>query len=312
MSYFVTGDTHGRFETIDHFVRFHGTSLSDVLIILGDAGINLCLNHRDRMLKTMLSEWNITFFCVHGNHEERPFHIETYVEKEWHEGIVYYEPEFPNILFAKDGEIYDFDGQKAIVIGGAYSVDKEYRLLTGLPWFPDEQPSQDIKAYVEKKLDAVNWKVDYVFSHTAPLLYEPKELFLDFIDQKKVDKSTEKWLSEIEKQLTYHTWYFGHYHGNRTLGRSKMLYEEIQELGKDGFVQRVGRPLYKVGDRVLFYMDDEGEEFECYGEIQVVDVMGSFFTPNEVSYDIYGADHRCPDNKVLYKHIVESKVEGTI
>ena len=85
-----------------------------------------------------------------------------------------------------------------------------------------------VTAYVAEKLDTVNWKVDYVFSHTAPLLYEPKELFLDFIDQKKVDKSTEKWLSEIEKQLTYHTWYFGHYHGNRTMGRSKMLYEEIQ------------------------------------------------------------------------------------
>ena len=41
--------------------------------------------------------------------------------KNWHDGVVYYEPEFPNILFAKDGEIYDFDGKKALVIGGAYS-----------------------------------------------------------------------------------------------------------------------------------------------------------------------------------------------
>lgn len=55
-----------------------------------------------------------------------------------HGGEVYYEPEYPNILFAKDGEIYDFDGKKAIAIGGAYSCDKEYRLLTGLPWFQDE------------------------------------------------------------------------------------------------------------------------------------------------------------------------------
>lgn len=61
------------------------------------------------------------------------------------DGIVYCEPEFPNILFAKDGEIYDFDGNKAIAIGGAYSVDKEYRLIVGAHWFCDEHPSDTKK-----------------------------------------------------------------------------------------------------------------------------------------------------------------------
>lgn len=82
----------------------------------------------------------ITFFCVHGNHEERPENISTYEEKRWHEGMVYFEEEYPNILFAMDGEIYDFDGEKAIVIGGAYSVDKYKRLSNGQPWFDSEQP----------------------------------------------------------------------------------------------------------------------------------------------------------------------------
>lgn len=86
---------------------------------------------------------------MHGNHEERPYHIQTYRTQIWRGGEVYYEPEFSNIVFAKDGEIYDFDGKKAIAIGGAYSCDKEYRLLTGLPWFPDEQPNDEVKSRVE-------------------------------------------------------------------------------------------------------------------------------------------------------------------
>ena len=46
---------------------------------------------------------------------------------EWHGGLVYREEEYPNLVFAKDGEIYDIAGKKTIVIGGAYSVDKWYR-----------------------------------------------------------------------------------------------------------------------------------------------------------------------------------------
>lgn len=93
------------------------------------------------------------------------------------------------MLIAKDGEVYDFDGKKAIVIGGAYSRDKEYRILSGLPWFPDEQPDEVIKKQVKSKLAELRWRVDYVFSHTCPLLYRPRQTHLRGIDQ-----STEEWM----------------------------------------------------------------------------------------------------------------------
>lgn len=75
-----------------------------------------------------------------------------YKLQEWNGGKVWVEEAYPNILFAKDGEIYDIAGMKTIVIGGAYSVDKFYRLSKGYNWFEDEQPSDEIKAYVEKQL----------------------------------------------------------------------------------------------------------------------------------------------------------------
>lgn len=66
---------------------------------------------------------------VHWNHEARPYEIPSYREGEWHSGHVYYEEEYPDLLFAKDGEIYDFDGKRGIVIGGAYSVDDTIKEL---------------------------------------------------------------------------------------------------------------------------------------------------------------------------------------
>ena len=301
---YITGDCHGEFKKIERFCCQYKTSFEDVMIILGDAGINFGFDRWDQNKKVLLSKKEITFFCIHGNHEARPQTIGSYKQKTWHGGVVYYEEEYPNILFAKDGEFFDLDGKKAIVIGGAYSIDKEWRLMRGAPWFEDEQPSEEIKEYVEDRLYEANWKVDYVLSHTAPLKYEPRELFLPGIDQSKVDKSTEEWLSEVEEKLDYEKWYFGHYHGNKRLGKSEMLFEGIKELGGDTFLQKVGNPKYRRWQFVSFVIEQENEKRVLTGEICNIDEYGTFGQYEEVSYDIYGEDG------VLYKHIVESCVDG--
>ena len=131
----------------------------------------------------------------------------------------------------KDGEIYDLDGKTAIVIGGAYSVDKDYRLLAGYSWFPDEQPSDEIKKYVEEQLEREAWDVDVVLSHTTPLKYEPVEVFMSGVDQSKVDKSTENWLDKIEDRLSYKKWYCGHYHTEKKIDNLEIMFENFDEFG---------------------------------------------------------------------------------
>ena len=202
--------------------------------MLGDVGLNYFGNEIDYENKKLLAKFPNQFLCIHGNHEQRPCNIPTYQKREWKGGVVYYEPEFPNLLFTKDGEIYDFDEKKAIAIGGAYSVDKDYRLSVGRPWFSDEQPSEQIKQKVETKLAEAGWKISYVLSHTCPLRYEPTDLFQDYLDQYQVDKSTEEWLDTIASRLEYERWYFGHFHGNRQFADATMLFEWIQELGETG------------------------------------------------------------------------------
>ncbi len=225
----LTGDTHGCFDRIIDFCGRMQTTPEDIMIILGDVGFNYFGTSRDRKQKEMVSQLPITLFCIHGNHENRPEHFPSYQLSEWHGGTVWTEPQYPNIIFAKDGEIYDIGGLRTIVIGGAYSVDKPIRLARGYGWWADEQPSDETKARVEAALQAVDWNVDVVLSHTTPLKYEPREVFLPGVNQALVDKSTEEWLDTIEERLTYKRWFCGHYHTNKRVDRLQILFEEYAE-----------------------------------------------------------------------------------
>ena len=181
-------------------------------------------------LKKKVNAYPIRLFCVHGNHEIRPQNIPSYKEAFFCSGRVLYEPEYPDLLFAIDGEVYELDGFRCIVIGGAYSVDKFYRLEKGYGWWPDEQPSAEIKARVEEKLASVGNNVDIVLTHTCPRKHEPIESFLGFIDQSTVDKSTEDWLDQIEERISYRKWYCGHYHTRKLIDRMQFMFEDYDVL----------------------------------------------------------------------------------
>ena len=157
---YITGDKHGDFREILYFCYENKTTLNDIMIILGDAGINYYADERDYILKNSLLQYPITFFCIHGNHEERPENIESYKTKKFHGGIVYYEEEYPNILFAKDSEIYNFNNHSVLVIGGAYSIDKYFRLERGYNWYASEQPDEKIKKMVISKINSMDNKID--------------------------------------------------------------------------------------------------------------------------------------------------------
>lgn len=228
--FYITGDTHGDFSRYIEFAARMNPTEKDTMIVLGDAGLNYYGNERDTARKSFANSFQFTTFCIHGNHEMRPADISAYKTKEYCGGTVWYEEKYPNILFAKDGEIYNFDGYSCIAMGGAYSVDKFYRLEHGWSWFENEQPSEEIKAYVEQQLQNRENKIDIVLSHTCPLKYEPVETFMQGLDQTAVDKTTEQWLDKIEQDLNYNRWYCGHYHTAKRIDKMQFMYEDIDVL----------------------------------------------------------------------------------
>lgn len=200
----------------------------DTLVLLGDVGANYYLGRRDTQMKEILTTVKPTILCIHGNHEIRPAAIPSYRTSEWKGGKVWLEDAYPRLLFAADGEIFDLEGIRHLVIGGAYSVDKFYRLSRGYGWWADEQPSQEIKTKVVQTLDACDWRVDTVLTHTCPYQYEPREAFLPMIDQSTVDASTEEWLEKIERKLQYDHWSCGHWHIDKRIDKMHFLFHSVE------------------------------------------------------------------------------------
>ena len=228
MIYF-TGDIHGEVFRVSEMIQRHKITSDDTIDLLGDVGMNYYGNRRgDRRRKKRMNQLGVSILCIHGNHEMRPDTIASYQETEWNGGIVYVEEEYPNLLFAKDGEVYNLEGTKAIAIGGAYSVDKWYRLQCDLNWFADEQPSEEIKKRVENKLASLGWRIDAVLMHTCPARYIPTEAFIPGLDQSKVDNNTELWLDSIAERLDYTSWYCGHWHIDKRIDKMHFLYHTTE------------------------------------------------------------------------------------
>ncbi len=237
---YITGDTHRDFQRLYN----NPFKKDDMLIILGDAGINYYLNEDDRKVKDQLNKLNIKLFCIQGNHEERPENIATYKEKDMFGGKVFVEDDYPNLIFAKNGEMYNLDGQSVLVIGGAYSIDKNYRLMYGYEWFKDEQLSEDEKEFILNKYAGKH--VDIILSHTCPRKYEPTEVFMSGVDQTKVDKSMEDFLDKVEENIDYNKWYCGHYHTEKQIAKIEFMFGRIKVFNKDEFYPKYAENGYEI------------------------------------------------------------------
>ena len=220
---YFTGDIHGRELGVVRYSKKFGLTDSDTIVLLGDVAANYFHDERDLIMKSRLNSVEPTILCVHGNHENRPSNIPSYKTKIWNGGLVWYEEEYPNILFAKDGDIYTLEGLSYLVIGGAYSVDKHFRISRGFRWWEDEQPDDTIKEYVEKQISEKHF--DVVLSHTCPSKYVPKEMYIPHIHQESVDNSTELWLDEIEDSIDYIAWFCGHWHVGKRIDKMHFLYQ---------------------------------------------------------------------------------------
>ena len=145
------------------------------------------------------------------------------------QGKVFYESEYPNIRYLMDGGEYVINGMSTLVIGGAYSVDKYYRLQNEWTWFPDEQLTKDEMLRIENQV--IRKHYDVVLSHTCPYSWQPFDKFLPQVNQDTVDSTMEKWLEVLKDIFTWDYWFFGHFHDDRMIDKGVyMLYESFKEF----------------------------------------------------------------------------------
>lgn len=244
----VTGDIHGNKQDIERFCENYDIT-SHALIVLGDVGFNFYLNKTDRKNKEYIQSLGCLIYCVRGNHEERPENLENILSEydDIINGEVWYEEQYPNIRYLKDGTIYNFGGYTALIVGGAYSIDKWYRLsrakANGIDpetqwtgWFKDEQLTPEEMFSIEANVKDMTF--DFIFTHTCPYSWQPFDLFLNNVDQHTVDNTMEKWMDNLKDEIHWnYAWLFGHFHEDRIVRPHVEMYMNAMET-LDNIAQR--------------------------------------------------------------------------
>ncbi|MBQ9210420.1 MAG: metallophosphoesterase [Clostridia bacterium] len=231
---YLTGDKHADFDDFILQARRYGITEEDLVIITGDVGINFYGNWRDRVSKETLCRVPGTILCIRGNHEMRPMDPALhgiYREVDWMGGKAYVEDAYPRFIMAADGARYHINGRDFLVIGGAYSVDKPYRLQMGWPWFWDEQLSETERMAIREEVAAHGSHEDIILAHTCPYDSRPVECFLSGVDQSRVDNSMEHFLQEIVESVSYNQLYCGHWHIDKQDAKIRFLFRDIVMLG---------------------------------------------------------------------------------
>lgn len=224
MSIFLCGDTHGTIDIgkLAPFVGRRDLDENDYLIILGDTAICGFNRETEEATRDFLRQLPMTILFIDGNHENFE-HLNSYSVDEWHGGKVHIIE--PGMIHLMRGQIFDIDGRTFFTFGGAFSVDRSVRTL-GVDWFEEELPTDEEKEEAWENLEAADYTVDYILTHTAPyevitaLGYESHEEALPQV----------RFFQEIADNVDFIDWYFGHFHEDTEVENFHCLMDEIIEL----------------------------------------------------------------------------------
>lgn len=219
---YVTGDTHadidiGKLNT-SKFPQQKEMTKDDYLIVCGDFGLVWDGSRREIHWQDWLSDKPFTTLFVDGNHENFDIlRMMPVVEKFGG----YVREIAKDIYHLERGQVLNIDGKKLFVMGGARSVDKEYR-TEHLSWWQEEMPSAEEMNRAIDALDSENWNVDYVITHCAPRSIQ--QMIASWYE----NDPAVSFLERIRTQLIFRRWYFGHYHIDRQINEQFVaLYNNV-------------------------------------------------------------------------------------
>lgn len=224
---YLTGDTHIPInaDKLD-FPEQEFMTREDYIIVLGDFGLLWRWDETFEHYLAWLKQKPYMLLWLDGNHENHEW-IQSIPEAKWHGGNVHFIAD--NIIHLMRGQIFDLEGKSFFVMGGAFSIDRDFR-AEGETWWEDEVPS---RAQVEqglKNIDAHHAKgrmIDYVLTHTCP-----QRLVKPMFHVRPIADETCRYLSEVEAKVEAEMtgWYFGHWHEDLDRGKYHCLYDRVLRL----------------------------------------------------------------------------------
>lgn len=207
---YVRGDTHGDLRALTD-PRLAALTGNDKLVITGDFGFVLHNDLAQENSLDALERLPFEILFVDGNHECFPRLLE------YPEVTRYGAPVRQlrrNIFWLQRGYLYTIEDRTFFTFGGAYSIDKAWRLdhqrVTGeQAWFAEELPSPEEYRRGIATLEGAMMQVDYILTHTAPRTIIPRVIC------KAPDPHENElngFLDWVYHEVTFRKWYFGHFH----------------------------------------------------------------------------------------------------
>ena len=236
MSVYITGDTHG--DIHEFYARMVPYKLKedDVLIITGDFGFDWDNSAIISWLK--LYHPYTVLFCD-GNHENFDVLNKLKVENRFGGPVGVFSQ---NTYRLMSGHMYDIQGYKIFVFGGAASIDKDWRVdpeniaWLGKLWWKEEIPSRETYNLAKQTLQENNWTFDLFLTHTCPP--DIKEIVLngqalDFHDP--VEHMIRRLENAIKKNHgRYDSHWFGHFHVDADVDNRHCLYKRVLKVPEKG------------------------------------------------------------------------------
>ena len=181
-------------------------------IILGDTGFLWPGNEdAEKLFFYELAKRPFPVLYVVGNHDpvlglsDLPE-----VDIEIGEKVVLVNKENPFIAYLKRGKIYNIENHKFLVLGGALSIDKFYR-VSGKSWWKQEYWSDDEKTDIFRLLKNEN-NFDYVLSHTGPSRINRAINNVDSFYTPKFKDEVSVLNESIDGKIKCKQWFCGHWH----------------------------------------------------------------------------------------------------
>lgn len=223
---FITGDIHGQIDirklSSKNFPEGKNLTKDDYVIICGDFGLIWNLDDEDKYwLKWLQSKPWTTLFCD-GNHENFNL-LEQFPEEERFGGRVHVIND--SVFHLMRGYVFNIDGNSFFVMGGAPSYDRAHR-KENISWWRREIPSREEFERGLNNLDAVNWEVDYVISHTGPFSIVKMTNYYMKLDD------VSNYLDIIKDRLKFKHWYLGHMHCDMTIDKFTFVYNQFRKIEK--------------------------------------------------------------------------------
>ncbi len=234
---YVTGDTHGNQILWDACIN-NFLKPGDTITVLGDFGIGFFDGRywSEEMFYDYLAEQDYTVLFIDGNHEDLT-KLSSYPIEEWNDGKVHFIRK--NVIHLMRGEVYDIEGKKWFCFGGGYSLDKDCR-VPGKTWWAEEMPNDEEYKNAVQNLKSCDFKVDYIFTHTAPIdsVEYLSNLRLGIKRMMIEEQPLTGFLKWVEDTVHYEEWYFGHFHVDREIWKNQYaLLDSIREVQTGKFIK---------------------------------------------------------------------------